>query len=138
LSKLFVGLDQKVEQLAKLGNGPTLGGALPQRSTERSAMGEWFHKDPAVEIRYSGGLLLGSGFSQELYVHVGFHPAWKYHRVHELLFESGRLTKAVDRSEFLNQVRERMGARPLRPENPGDRKEVEPWIDKMFPQDYHW
>jgi hypothetical protein len=138
LSKLYVGLDQKAEQLAKLGKGPVLGSALPQRSRERSAMGEWFFQDPTIEIRYSGGLLLGADFIQELYVHLGFHPAWKYRRVHELLFEAGMLTKAVDRSEFMSQVRERMGPKPLRPENPGDRKEIERWIEKTFTQDYHW
>ncbi|HLY73045.1 MAG TPA: hypothetical protein VKU80_02915 [Planctomycetota bacterium] len=138
LSTLCVGLEQKAEHRAKVGKGPELGGARPQRATDRSAMGEWFYKDPAIEIPYSGGFLLGAEFIRELYVHMGFHPAWKYRRVHELLFESGRLTKAVDRSEFMSQVRERMAEKPLRPENPVDPKEIEQWIQKMFTPDYHW
>jgi hypothetical protein len=120
LSTVYVGLDPDATALAKLGKGPELGGALPRHSRQMSALGSWFYKDPAVELRYCGGLLLGADFISELYVHMGFHPAWKYRRVHELLFESGRLTKAVDRSEFMSQVRDRMSAkRPASRESGG-------------------
>jgi hypothetical protein len=138
LSTVFVGLDEKAAQLAKLGQGPQVGGVLPSRAPEFSATGEWFYKDPGIEIPYSGGFLLGADFLREFYVHMGFHPAWKYRRVHELLFESGRLTKAVDRTDLMEQVRERMATKPLRPENPRDRKEMEQWIGKTFSQDYNW
>lgn len=45
------------------------------------------------DVPLSGGLLLGEGFIQELYVHMGFHPAWKYLHVIELIFEGGQLHK---------------------------------------------
>lgn len=46
-----------------------------------------------VPIPLSGGLLLGEGFIQELYAHMGFHPAWKCLHVIELIFEGGQLHK---------------------------------------------
>lgn len=52
-------------------------------------------------IPFSSGLLLGDGFIRELYVHMGFHPAWKFERVVELIFEGGQLTRSHDRSEQL-------------------------------------
>ncbi|HEV8061785.1 MAG TPA: hypothetical protein VGP68_18045 [Gemmataceae bacterium] len=39
-------------------------------------------------LLYSGGLLLAQDFIKELYVHMGFHPAWKYREVYELIFRN--------------------------------------------------
>ena len=51
-----------------------------------------------VIVRAGAPVDLADGFIQNLYVHMGFHPAWKYREVHELLFEDGRLLHAQDRS----------------------------------------
>lgn len=54
---------------------------------------------------YTGGLLLATGFIRALYVHMGFHPAWKYEKVVELMFEGGMLQKACDRSAEMAELR---------------------------------
>jgi len=41
---------------------------------------------------------------------MGFHPAWKYQAVIELVVDAGMLKKEFDRSERMAEVRERMTA----------------------------
>jgi hypothetical protein len=89
-----------------------------------------------LPIIYSGGVLLGSGFLTDLYVHMGFAPAWKFRKVHELIFDGGQLTAAHDRSEQMRAFREEMKDRNLGPENPDDRASVEAWIARTFSLEY--
>ncbi len=56
-------------------------------------------------LKYSGGLLLADRFIDELYVHGGFQPAWKYEKVIEFIFEDGILLNQIDRSEMIAQIR---------------------------------
>lgn len=64
-------------------------------------------------VPFTGGILLADGFISELYEHMGYHPAWKFQEVHELVFEEGRLVKASDRSAQAQEYRERQaGTRP--------------------------
>ncbi len=51
----------------------------------------WVYSGLNHPVDFTGGLLLGEGFIGELYVHMGFHPAWKYRVVKELIFKSGKL-----------------------------------------------
>ena len=57
-------------------------------------------------MEYTGGLLIADGFIQDLYVHMGFHPAWKYTNVVELVFETGVLQNEFDRSERMAEIRQ--------------------------------
>lgn len=50
-------------------------------------------------IPFTGAILGGEGFLRELYVHMGFHPAWKFERVRHFTFAGGRLTEQRDRSQ---------------------------------------
>lgn len=60
-------------------------------------------------VPFTGRILAGNDFIQELYVHMGFHPAWKYRQVHQFEFSAGQLTAHRDRSAeaaaFRHQVR---------------------------------
>ena len=61
-----------------------------------------------LEIPFTGSLQAGDGFIRELYVHMGFHPAWKYQTVLELSVEGGNVLAIRDISEQMQQVRDRM------------------------------
>lgn len=64
-------------------------------------------------VSFTGGILLADGFIHELYEHMGFHPAWKYREVHEIIFERGVVLKKHDRSAKFQEYRERHdGTRP--------------------------
>ena len=90
------------------------------------------------KVTYTGGLLLGEDFIDELYVHMGFHPAWKFREVHELVFDRGTLTQEADLSEKIAQVREKMSRTAHMPglgANPGV---VNRWIKECFSLKYTW
>jgi len=85
--------------------GPTINGITPARSREEYEFFNNHYTGLNYHLEYTGGLLLADGFIQNLYVHMGFHPAWKYERVIELVFDNGVLLQEFDRSERMAEVR---------------------------------
>lgn len=82
-------------------------------------------------IPFTGGLLLGDDFVEELHVRMGFQPAYKYRRVLELTFESGLLLSQSDRSIEMEEIRLREGR------GDGKRsKDLTAWINDCFRVDY--
>jgi hypothetical protein len=119
LTALALGMDSPPDELF---------GATPLSNRH----GETWYGPIAVPVNFTGGLLLGAGFLRELYVHMGFHPAWKYRCVYELIFDHGRLVAAYDRSEAIAQRRAAQGA--LQPEREED---VTAWVEETFDRSYH-
>ena len=89
-----------------------------------------------MPILYTGGLLIGSRFVDELYVPMGFQPAWKYEEVHELQFEAGRLDATKGVSEKMREFREDMRGCALRPDREVRMKDRVKWIDQCFSRTY--
>lgn len=87
-------------------------------------------------IEFTGGLLIADGFIRELYVHMGFHPAYKYRNVFELIFERGRLVEATDRSQVMAELRNSMTQHRMMPDPQQSMAEVEEWIEQCFSLDY--
>jgi hypothetical protein len=87
-------------------------------------------------IPFTGGMLIARGFHKELYVHMGFHPAWKYADVVEVEFEVGRVTSTTDRSEAMAQLRSRLG--PLRNGygTTNSNTEIAAWVERAFSRKY--
>ena len=86
--------------------GPSINGVTPTGSLGKS---DWFnnhYKGLKYHLEYTGGLLLADGFIAALYVHMGFHPAWKYRHVLELIFANGVLKQEFDRSERMAELRQ--------------------------------
>lgn len=112
---------------------PPLAGvaATPAKATW---VGRWEFSEVALPLPYSGGLVIARDFLRELYVHMGFHPAWKYQHVHELLFEEGRLIEARDVSARMATIREH--ARTPKPTGDASRETIEAWIRDCFSRDY--
>jgi hypothetical protein len=87
--------------------------------------------DLAYPVLFTGGLLLGDGFFDELQVRMGFQPAYKYTKVLELTFESGLVLSRSDRSLEMEEIRLREGR------GDGKRsKDVVAWIKDCFRIDY--
>lgn len=114
VDKHLVVADLHVNLLAKDGAnyerevGPPINGVVPEGPDEDADF-DFFNNHYAAinyHLEYSGGLLLADGFLRDLYVHMGFHPAWKYERVVELVFANGILTEESDRSKKMAEVRE--------------------------------
>jgi hypothetical protein len=119
LTSLAIGTDSPPDSLF---------GAAPEKK-----FGEVRYEPVSVLVPFTGGLLLGDGFVRELYVHMGFHPAWKYTDVHELILESGRLVAHHDRSAAMAEIRAQH--RPLRP---GSRAadDIRSWVESTFDRSY--
>jgi len=90
------------------------------------------------ELQYSGGLLLGKGFIRDLYVHMGFHPAWKYEAVIELIFDNGVMVKENDCSERAAEIRRTfMESRDKEePEGIPDQELIEKFVESAFDRSY--
>ncbi len=119
-------------QLADASDVQPILGASPTRVTE---YGRATYERIGVRLPFTGGILLAQDFIRELYVHMGFHPAWKYRVVHELTFEEGRLLRAADRSQSVADIRARLAARPLGPDGT-DPEELRRWIELTFDRTY--
>ena len=93
------------------------------------------YRDLAGLVPFTGGLLLGDQFIRRLYVHMGFHPAWKYEFVHELVFDNGAVIAAHDRSEQMQAMRERIARGEKTPDH-AQTDSLEEWVKRTFELDY--
>jgi hypothetical protein len=102
----------------------------------------WFfnnnYQNVDLMLDYSGGMLIGNDFIEELYVHMGFHPAWKYKEVFELDFEKGILLSAVDKSHEMDVLRKHFQKMNIEPEinRIRNKKDSLAWIDYCFNRKY--
>jgi hypothetical protein len=95
----------------------------------------WKYAAVAMPLAYDGTLVIARDFIQALYVHMGFHPMWKYRHAHELVFEGGRLARATCLDERLEAMR-RDEARQAAPPPRGAIDEIRAWIAKAFDRTY--
>lgn len=102
-----------------------------QQPRENEGMFRYAYEDVDLPLKFTGGILIAKDFISDLYVHMGFHPAWKYKCVHELEFEDGRLTRQTDVSERLAQARQKLREDPSIMRGFG-----QDWIEKCFSRDY--
>ena len=132
LERLEIGFDHAAHERALAGEPPLLAGVAPTGSGGH----RWVYDAATLPIAFSGGLQLGERFIRELYVHMGFAPAWKFEEVHELRFDAGRLVSATDLSAEMRRMRERLSKEPLTPSRKSGVERVSAWIRSTFDQRY--
>lgn len=115
-------------------SAPPINGRSPEVAAEPQ-MFNTSYQDIALRLEYSGGVLVGRDFIHKLYVHMGFHPAWKYKTVHELMFEEGKLVSQADISKEMAAHRASAEGPPQDPRKQ-PRKDILSWIRSTFDQDY--
>ena len=57
-------------------------------------------------MAFTGTLTLGADFVWSTYVHMGFHPSWRYRVVWDLTFGAGKLMQETDRSADMARMRD--------------------------------
>jgi hypothetical protein len=129
LTQVHVGLRDENAERARRDEGPPLFGVGPRYDEQHWS---FVYAPLEVPVSFTGGLLLGRDFIRDLYVHMGFHPGWKYREVHELVFEQGRLREAFDRSAAMEAIRGSLKPTDLRPARDASRAEVQAWIEQTF------
>lgn len=128
LKKLTIGLNKQA-------GVPELAGTKPSTGN-KELPGRTVYEPEDFSVPFSGGLLLGSDFIQSMYVHMGFHPAYKYEMVYELIFDKGQLTETHNRSKKMAEFREMLANRELKPGLDANTDEVKDWIEKCFSLNY--
>jgi hypothetical protein len=81
-----------------------------------------------LKMNFTGVLLLGEDFISDLYVHMGYHPAWKYKKVTALCFNKGEMIESKDISEDVDKLRDSM----QREDADIKEKSTVGWIMKCF------
>ena len=118
--------------------GPAINGVMPEEPTGRFGLFNNLYRNLNYRFNYTGGLLIADEFIRELYVHMGFHPAWKYKTVFELIFADGRLTGEFDRSKKMAELRQRIqesGGQDKPPKMPTE-KEISDFVERSFDRTY--
>jgi hypothetical protein len=134
LRELWVNHQPGAAPITQRKQPPDLNGIAAVRE-ETSYFGAWHFRDVGLPLAYTGGLVIARDFIRELYVHMGFHPAWKYLHVHELVFEQGRLVDARDASPEMARLRTHF-QEGLKPDPAATREQIEQWIAGCFSRDY--
>jgi hypothetical protein len=133
LQRLEIGFDQATQERALAGDPPVIGDARPiQQGTGHA----WLYDDADLPVPFTGGLRLGHGFIRELYVHMGFAPAWKFEEVFELRFEAGRLVGVEDESDAMRREREEALKGELAPGRTSGVERITDWIRSTFDRSY--
>jgi hypothetical protein len=130
LDELVVGMESTIDGREVVTGARFLGGDAEQDDSQSC----YVFRDLGWPVPFTGGLLLGDGFVESTYVHMGFHPAWKYERVVELVVEDGRVQSVRDRSDEVARIRRAIetGER----EDPDGARGGIGWIQRTFKFDY--
>lgn len=79
-----------------------------KKVTMKAHFGHRVYRDINMPISYTGKILMGDGFMQEYYIHLGIQRSWAYKKLIELVFEEGILLECNDLSHIAKAQREAM------------------------------
>ncbi len=117
-------------------SGPAINGIQPAAPQSRIPFFNHVYAHLNLVVPFSGGLLAGADFIPALYVHMGFHPAWKYEIVFELIVFDGQVTEVRDVSETMSAIRAARAKQPLRPDPRQAGVDMGAWIRSTFKLNY--
>jgi len=101
--------------------------------------GDYRYKGLDEVIPFTGRLLLGDDFIEDMYIHMGYHPAPSYREVVELRFEQGKLVDARNPSEEMAEHRKAMKHRLLTsPSASVSDDKLKEWINDRMSLDFDW
>ena len=84
-------------------------------------MGHNLYENINLFLEYTGKILMGKGFLNQYYIHMGYQRAWAYETLKELVFENGKLAEMVDHSEIARKLRDKIEKEQ---ENKIEKKEI--------------
>ena len=125
LSELCIGIKGQV---------PKIEGVEGRKDKYRGVVYKGLH----FPVEYSGGVILGKGFMNEFYVHMGFHRPHCYEKVFELFVENGKLLGSEDCTSKMEKIRDIV--RAYKEENSSNTKptkeEISSFVEEAFSLDY--
>jgi hypothetical protein len=145
LRRVYLGLRKEDAEAVERERGPRLFGKTAHRypvvyggstGESKTLSSDFVVAELDEVIAFDGGLLLGGDLIQETYVQAGFHPAYRYRVVYELIFQEGRLMEEADRSGATGEFREMLADGSSESGANATREEVDRWIARCFWLDY--
>ncbi|MDE7422751.1 MAG: hypothetical protein K2N51_03530 [Lachnospiraceae bacterium] len=93
---------------------PEINNVNPEKEDKKSFqyMGHHLYRNINIFMEYTGKILIGKGFINKYYIHMGYQRAWAYEVLEELVFDNGKLVKTVDHSEMAKKLRKELENRP--------------------------
>jgi hypothetical protein len=88
-----------------------------------------------LRVNFSGFILIGANFIQELYKHMGFHKSWKFERVYEIEIDKGKVKSITDLSEKMLEIRNVFKEQKTDKSQP-TKDEISKWVESSFNQKY--
>jgi hypothetical protein len=93
------------------------------------------YENIGLKTKFTGRILIGRDFVQEMYVHMGFQSAESYRDVLELEVENGNIVNIVNLAEVMEQRRLQGRYKPTDPSSM-EESDLHSWIEDRFSQDY--
>lgn len=89
---------------------PEINNVSPQIEGKKSFeyMGHHLYRNLNIFMEYTGKILIGKGFINKYYIHMGYQRAWAYEVLEELVFDNGKLVRTVDHSEMAKKLRKEL------------------------------
>lgn len=115
---------------------PTINGVNAYEGKKFEYMGHHLYKDINIKINYTGGILIGKGFLDEYYIHMGFQRPYAYKTVKELIFQNGNLINQIDYSKDMEQMRKNLNDEDIQLENKNNGYNLVDAIEESFSLDY--
>ena len=96
----------------------------------------WGHRtyNANMKMDYTGKIVLGKGFLDEFYIHMGFQRPWAYNDLKEFDFKDGKLISVTDHSAFAEKLREKIREDPEEFDHTL-RRTIPTFIDESFSLD---
>ncbi|TFF84944.1 hypothetical protein EU523_00835 [Candidatus Heimdallarchaeota archaeon] len=88
-----------------------------------------------LELDFTGSILIGKDFIDEMYVHMGFQRPITFRTVYELTFENGQLIKTVNKSKEMDKRRLEDSQKGARPRS-NDESDIKEWVIDSFSLSY--
>ncbi|MFW9806137.1 MAG: hypothetical protein ACFFFK_05360 [Candidatus Thorarchaeota archaeon] len=108
---------------------------IKPKEPEDSFMFKHVYEDIGLKTRFTGTILLGKDFIQEMYVHMGFQSPESYMTVIELELKNGDIIRETDLSTKMAKRRNAGMEKRSHPDS-SDEDEIRDWIEERFSQDY--
>lgn len=132
LSELDINHAIEKDETIEMAEGPLLNGIKPELQDMEHSLFNNRYESLNYNFNFTGGVLIAKGFIDELYVHMGYPPPWKYEKVIEFIIENGSIVETNDVSEKAKELRNKMIKHPLQPNSKASKIEIHNWVEETF------
>ncbi|MBU1099227.1 MAG: hypothetical protein KKA84_02400 [Bacteroidetes bacterium] len=137
LDKLDINHATEKDGTIEMAEGPLLNGVKPEVMDMEHSLFNNHYKNLNYNLNFTGGILIAKNFIDDLYVHMGYPPPWKYKEVVELIIDNGNLQENRDVSKRMKEIRNKLKNSPLQPGIDASKIEIKTWIEESFKLDYN-